>query len=936
LLVVHQVAADCSDVNNIDSTWSNGENGKFSFIVPKTAKKKWKIEVTFDTDVSDLQVWNGKKVKCKGNTCSFKNKKFNKKQKKGDLLELGYQIGFDSLPAPEVTSLKFNGIEVCSEGEPTTSTTIAPTTTTTTTITMASTTTTEGGITGEPGSCESAFEYTNSWDAGANGVLYLEFPEDTDEWEVEVTFSSPITSFETWKGKNIECIGTVCKFINQDYNGEQYAGNELTIDFLIHFSELPDIVGLTLNGEDMCIASGTTTPTSTSTTISTTVSTTPSTTITAPTTTIATTITTTPTTTITAPTTTIATTVTTTPTTTITATTVTTTSSTTTIGGETDCGSNLEFNNVWNGGGSGSFHVPIPMDVETWKVTLTFSSPVTNPQIWDGLNFECTGNVCTFENQGYNGVQSAGTELKIDFVMNFASEPDLVGLTVNDVDVCTGGGGGPTTTTMAPTTTTNGPTTTTTAGPPGPSTTTTAGPPTTTGDTTTVSPDECVQDLYGFAEALDKSLLFYEAQRSGPLPDDMRIDWRKDSALDDGDDVNEDLTGGYYDAGDYVKFGFPMAGAMTLLSWGGISYPQGYEKAGMMDYLRDAVKWGTDYFIKCNTGYDTGEYEFYGQVGNGDFDHSSWSRPEEMPDWRPSYKIDASNPGSDLAAETAASLASAAMLFDGVDDAYATELIDHAELLYSFADERRGKYSDSITDAYAFYNSWGGYNDELVWGAIWLYKATGKQDYLDKAISYYDQFGFGSKTQFLSWDDKLAGAQVLLAQETGESRFLNDALNVCQYYVDYQKSPQGRTHYLKWGSLRYAANAAFICLQASDLAGDEGKSETFREYALGQMEYMLGSTGRSFVVGFGTNPPTQPHHASSSCPVDPSETCDWGTFNSPDPNPHVLYGALVGGPGDLNDDTLNDKRNDYIENEVTLDYNAGFQSLLAGLLQKAC
>ena len=186
------------------------------------------------------------------------------------------------------------------------------------------------------------------------------------------------------------------------------------------------------------------------------------------------------------------------------------------------------------------------MDVETWKVTLTFSSPVTNPQIWDGLNFECTGNVCTFENQGYNGVQSAGTELKIDFVMNFASEPDLVGLTVNDVDVCTGGGG-PTTTTMEPTTTTNGPTTTTTAGPPGPTTTTTAGPPTTTGDTTTVSPDECVRDLYGFAEAIDKSLLFYEAQRSGPLPDNMRIDWRKDSALDDGNDVNKDLTGGYYD-----------------------------------------------------------------------------------------------------------------------------------------------------------------------------------------------------------------------------------------------------------------------------------------------------------------------------------------------------------------------------------------------------
>ena len=98
---------------------------------------------------------------------------------------------------------------------------------------------------------------------------------------------------------------------------------------------------------------------------------------------------------------------------------------------------------------------------------------------------------------------------------------------------------------------------------------------------------------------------------------------------------------------------------------------------------------------------------------------------------------------------------------------------------------------------------------------------------------------------------------------------------------------------------------------------------------------MLGSTGRSFVVGFGENPPTQPHHAAASCPLAP-ETCNWDNFYSPEANPHILYGALVGGPSGLNDDTLNDKRNDYIENEVTLDYNSGFQSLLAGLLQLSC
>ena len=53
-------------------------------------------------------------------------------------------------------------------------------------------------------------------------------------------------------------------------------------------------------------------------------------------------------------------------------------------------------------------------------------------------------------------------------------------------------------------------------------------------------------------------------------------------------------------------------------------------------------------------------------------------------------------------------------------------------------------------------------------------------------------------------------------------------------------------------------------------------------------------------------------------------------------NELMLIICLFDRPGDLNDDTLNDKRNDYIENEVTMDYNAGFQSLLAGLLQKAC
>ena len=63
-------------------------------------------------------------------------------------------------------------------------------------------------------------------------------------------------------------------------------------------------------------------------------------------------------------------------------------------------------------------------------------------------------------------------------------------------------------------------------------------------------------------------------------------------------------------------------------------------------------------------------------------------------------------------------------------------------------------------------------------------------------------------------------------------RFIGDALNACSYFVNYQQSPMGRTHYLKWGSLRYASNTAFICLQASEITKDEDQARKFLSYAL--------------------------------------------------------------------------------------------------------
>jgi len=129
------------------------------------------------------------------------------------------------------------------------------------------------------------------------------------------------------------------------------------------------------------------------------------------------------------------------------------------------------------------------------------------------------------------------------------------------------------------------------------------------------------------------------------------------------------------------------------------------------------------------------------------------------------------------------------------------------------------------------------------------------------------------------------------------------------------------------------------------------RADEVRAFATSQLDYELGSTGRSYVVGLGVNPPQRPQHRGSSCPDMPEvgqdvhkwrqhdtvqafisfQECTWDHFYTPEANPQTLNGALVGGP-DANDQYTDD-RQDYVSNEVATDYNAGFQSALAGLVE---
>ncbi|MFI6924869.1 glycoside hydrolase family 9 protein [Nonomuraea spiralis] len=441
---------------------------------------------------------------------------------------------------------------------------------------------------------------------------------------------------------------------------------------------------------------------------------------------------------------------------------------------------------------------------------------------------------------------------------------------------------------------------------------------------------------FAYGEALQKSLWFYEAQQSGDLPDWNRVSWRGDSGMNDGKDAGLDLTGGWYDAGDHVKFGFPMAFSATMLAWGGVEYRDAYAGSGQLTHLLNNLKFVNDYFIKAHPSANV----LYGQVGNGGTDHAWWGPAEAMQMNRPAYKIDASCGGSDLAGETAAAMAASSIVFRPTNPTYADTLVTHAKQLYSFADTVRKKYSDCVSDAQGYYNSWSGYNDELVWGAIWLYRATNDAAYLAKAEAGYDNLGNEPQTTTksykwtIAWDDKSYGAYVLLHKLTGKQKYLDDANRWLDWWTvgvngsKVKYSPGGEAVLDRWGSLRYAANTSFVALVHSDSITDAERKARYHDFAVRQINYALGDNPRnsSYLIGFGADPPKNPHHRTAH-----------GSWTDQITNPvnsrHTLYGALVGGPPDP-DDVYTDKRDDYVMNEVATDYNAGFTSALARLYKE--
>jgi len=439
--------------------------------------------------------------------------------------------------------------------------------------------------------------------------------------------------------------------------------------------------------------------------------------------------------------------------------------------------------------------------------------------------------------------------------------------------------------------------------------------------------DEEVEPPHDDIERLLRlAVRFYGAQRCGDADNWLIADHPLGGRchLQDGPGVGEgvDLTGGWHDAGDHIKQTATIAYAVYALAKAYEAFPEGFGDddddafGGRADGVPDVIgelKVGADYLTRVLVGD-----ELVTLVGD-ETDHltfvtAPFQSTLDEDQGGGVRAVDTSGRG-DVADLAAAGLAAAARV---VLDEEAARYLVSARALHAFAVDHPG-----ITEG-AFYED-DAWEDNAFCAAAELAVTTGEAPYLAEALGHAATIG--PREWAVSWYSPSDFARHTLAA-AGEGGALMDDwradLELYRARVSNLEHVRGMAWFYDWGSLAPATASAFGAALFHHVSGDAAAAD----FALSQLDYVMGDNeyDRSFVTGWGPNPPTRPHHATAYGHDD----LDWDLsreFLRP------LPGALVGGPTseafDVTEAGYADDINDYIGNEVTLDYNAGLVGLAA-------
>jgi endoglucanase len=452
-----------------------------------------------------------------------------------------------------------------------------------------------------------------------------------------------------------------------------------------------------------------------------------------------------------------------------------------------------------------------------------------------------------------------------------------------------------------------------------------------------------------YAQALANSLSFYQVQRDGPnvITSALRTAaaHRNDAnAMTystpkvDADGVfagslsplgkRIDASGGWWDAGDYLKFVHASSYTEALLLTGVRDFPAQMGADSKTSDFTAEVRFGADWLLRM---WDDKTRTLYYQVGIGSGndttagDHDIWRLPQVDDKYKgndPLYRyirqrpvFRAGPPGSlispNLSGREAVALALAYQVFKANDPAFADKCLLAAQHIFDLANTKPGRLMTAIPYEYYPETEW---RDDLELGATELYFAvaggnlpsglphTNAVYYLQRAAHWANAYisGPNDAMDTLNLYDVSGLAHFELYRaieqagdpaglETSKEAVLADLKKqLDRALAQSAKDPfQFGFAWAQWDTTAHGAGLAVMASEYDQLTG----TKAYADWSGRWLANILGANawGSSFIVGNGTTFPYCLQHQVANLV---------GTLNG---KPPVLAGASVEGPNSETD-----------------------------------
>lgn len=346
------------------------------------------------------------------------------------------------------------------------------------------------------------------------------------------------------------------------------------------------------------------------------------------------------------------------------------------------------------------------------------------------------------------------------------------------------------------------------------------------------------------------------------------------AVLWDDNSVSMDVSGGWYDAGDYGRY-IPtgtFAVNQLLLAYNANPelFPDGSldipESGNGVPDLLDEIRWELEWLLKM-------------QREDGAVHHKVTTRSF------PAYGTLASEDTAQMyvfgvssadAAYFAGAMAQASVIYAEIDAEFATQCLDAAVRAWDWLSQHPDQFPEGgfQNPPVSEYPMQGGYdfvgieNVPRMWAAAELFKATGDAAYQEAFEGYFVGFEAG---QAMSWANFYPMAlyayltsdgadEDLTAQVTevfqAQAAEIYEVSQMSPYQVALNDSVEG--YYYVWGSNQVALAHGLYLMMADSLF----PNEDYAPAAKAQVDYLLGLNplAYTYVGGIGENSVLRPHH----------------------------------------------------------------------------